>query len=147
MLAKPEDWTSDDWHTPPEVVAKVVEEFGAFDLDPCCRDTTAKAPLFYTKADDGLSLPWFGRVWLNPPYSDPGPWLKKAADSVESGDCELVVALLPASTDTRWFHNHILDRGAEVRFIKGRIRFYGWEHTPIGSPKTPSIFAIYRAAK
>ena len=141
---RPEDWTSDDWHTPPEIVAEFEQEFGAFDCDPCCRPTTAKAPLFYTKEDDGLAQPWCGRVWLNPPYSDPGPWLKKAGECVANGDCELVVALVPASTDTRWFHDYVLGK-AELRFRKGRIRFYGWENTPIGSPKTPSVFAIYRA--
>lgn len=141
---QPADWTSDDWHTPPEIVADLAAEFGDFDLDPCCRAETAKAECYYTKEDDGLANPWFGRVWLNPPYSDPGPWLKKAADTTEAGDCELVVALVPASTDTRWFHEQVLGRGAEVRFRRGRIRFYGWQGTPIGSPKTPSVFVIYK---
>lgn len=143
-MDKPTDWTSDDWHTPPEIVEGMAREFGPFTLDPCCRPHTAKAPTFYTKNEDGLTQPWHGRVWLNPPYSDPGPWLKKAIEETTSGRAQLVVALVPASTDTRWFHDYVLGR-AEVRFRKGRIKFHGWQNTPIGSPKTPSVFAIYRA--
>jgi phage N-6-adenine-methyltransferase len=141
--SRPSDWTTDEWHTPPEILADLEREFGPFTLDPCCRQQTAKAPRFYTRDDDGLLQPWFGRVWLNPPYSNPGPWLKKAKEVVRNGTCELVVALLPASTDTAWFHDYVLGH-AEIRFKRGRVRFYGWENTPIGSPKTPSIFAIYR---
>lgn len=139
---RPDDWSSDDWATPPEEVARWAEQFGPFDLDPCCRPETAKAPCFYTVADDGLALSWFGRVWLNPPYSNPGPWLKKAKEEVATGNCELVTALIPAATDTAWFHDHVL-HNATLHFRRGRIRFLGWMGTPIGSPKSPSIIAVY----
>lgn len=141
--SKPEWWTSDHWSTPPAVVASLEKEFGAFDLDPCCRPETAKAPRYFTKEDDGLSKPWFGKVFLNPPYSDPSPWLTKAIEETTTGKAALVVALVPVSTDTKWFHRLVKDR-AEIRFVEGRIRFYGWKGTPIGSPKTPSMFVIYR---
>lgn len=144
MKDKPADWTSDDWATPPEIVQSFVDEFGAFDLDVCARVDTAKAEQFFTRADDGLSRDWFGRAWMNPPFSNPAPWLKKAIEETESGRCEMVVALLPASTDTRWFHDLVLGR-AEVRFRKGRIKFIGWMGTPIGSPKAGTVFAIYRS--
>lgn len=138
---RPEGWTSDDWSTPPELVAELAREFGAFDLDPCCREITAKAPRFYTRETNGLAQEWRGRVWLNPPYSDPAPWLEKAIEAQRAG--ALTVALLPASTDTAWFHDLVLPY-AEVRFVRGRVRFYGWEGTPIGSPRTGSIIVIYR---
>lgn len=145
MSAKPDWWTSDHWATPPTLVRELEVEFGSFDLDPCCHRETAKAPAFYTPEDDGLSKPWFGRVFMNPPYSDPGRWLQKAIDETTSGRAQLVVGLLPVCTDTAWFHQLVKDR-AEVRFLRGRVRFYGWMETPISSPRNPSMLLIYRAA-
>jgi phage N-6-adenine-methyltransferase len=126
------------------VVADLAAAFGEFDLDPCCRAETAKAPKFYTETDDGLSQPWHGRVFMNPPYSDIAPWLKKAIAETQAGRAELVVALLPAQTDTRWFHELVLP-SAELFFKARRIRFYGWHGTPIPAPRAPSILAVYRA--
>lgn len=146
IAARPEWWTSDCWATPPNMVRALEIEFGAFDLDPCCQTDTAKAPRFYTPEQDGLTQQWHGRVFMNPPYSDPSPWLMKAIQEVEAGRAQLVVALLPACTDTGWFHELVQGR-AEVRFIRGRVRFYGWQGTPITSPKQGSIFAIYRPAR
>lgn len=140
---RPAWWTSDHWATPPLIVQNLESEFGRFDLDPCCRAESAKAPAFFTPEEDGLSQPWRGRVFLNPPYSKPAPWLEKAIRETTEGRARLVVALLPASTDTRWFHELVKDR-AEVRFLQGRIKFYGWMGTPIGSPKQGSMLAIYR---
>lgn len=121
-------------------------EFGRFDLDPCCMPRTAKARCFFTPAIDGLAQPWHGRVFLNPPYSKPAPWLEKAAHEVGVGRADLVIALLPASTDTAWFHELVKTR-AEVRFLRGRVKFLGWRGTPIGSPKMASMLAIYRQKK
>lgn len=140
---RPDFWTSDEWATPHEIVNELAEEFGSFDLDACARPETAKAPIFFTKEQDGLGRAWRGRVWLNPPYSDPGPWLKKAIQETAAGRADVVVALLPACTDTGWFHDLVKHR-AEVRFRRGRIKFLGWMGTPIGSPKAGSMFAIYR---
>lgn len=141
--SEPDWWSSDHWETPNSVVRALEEEFGRFDLDPCCREETAKASCFFTEADDGLEREWFGRVWLNPPYSKPGPWLEKALRETEAGRARLVVALLPVRTDTQWFHSLVKNR-AEIRFIQGRIKWIGWQGTPIPSPKDPSMVAIYR---
>lgn len=137
---KPAGWTSDCWGTPPEMVREMEAEFGAFELDPCATPETAKAPKFYTVFENGLLQPWHGRVWLNPPYSDPTPWLQRAVAAQEDG-C-LVVALLPASTDANWFHDLVLPN-AEVRFIRQRVRFIGWQGTPIPSPIAPNLWAIF----
>lgn len=142
VTPRPPDWSSDKWATPPELVRDLEAEFGAFDLDPCCEEHTAKAATFYT--DGGLEKPWFGRVFLNPPYSNPRPWLDRAIQAMRDG-CT-VVAVLPASTDTRWFHETVIGH-AEIRFLRGRVRWLGWSGTPIGSPKSPTIIAIYRQAK
>jgi phage N-6-adenine-methyltransferase len=141
--ARPDWWTSDHWETPPQVIEQLSQEFGQFDTDPCCRPETAKGKQFYTKDTDGLAQDWHGKVFLNPPYSKPGPWLEKAIEQVQKGNASLVVALIPASTDTQWFHRFVKPH-AEIRFIEGRIRFLGWMRTPIGSPKQPNLLAIYR---
>lgn len=145
MPQKPEWWTSDHWSTPANVVRELEVEFGKFDLDPCCRPETAKAQTFYTPEQDGLSKSWFGRVFLNPPYSKPAPWLRRAIEQTENGNCEIVVSLLPVRTDTRWFHELVKDK-ATLRFIQGRVKWIGWQGTPIPNPKDPSFFAIYRRA-
>ena len=143
-MPRPDGWTSDDWATPPEIVCEFEEEFGPFDLDACCRPDTAKAPQYFTKADNALVQPWFGRVWMNPPFSNPAPWLEKAVAETLQRRAELVVALLPAATDTGWFHEWVLPHASEIRFRRGRIKFLGWRGTPIGSPKAGTVFAIYR---
>jgi site-specific DNA-methyltransferase (adenine-specific) len=121
---------SDDWATPQEVV----DRYGKFDLDPCADACNAKAPTFFTKQDDGLTKPWFGRVWMNPPYGRGiKDWISKAANS----ECE-VVALLPARTDTRWFHDHIYGK-ADVEFLKGRIKFGGHKN----AAPFPSMVVIF----
>lgn len=144
-LQKPSWWTSDHWSTPWEIVHELEKEFGTFDLDPCCRDETAKAVRYYTPKHNGLSIPWSGRVFMNPPYSRPAPWLEKAHQAVTKEAADVVVALLPVRTDTRWFHQLVWGK-AELRFIKGRIKWLGWQGTPIPNPKDPSMFAIYRRA-
>jgi site-specific DNA-methyltransferase (adenine-specific) len=144
-VAKPEWWSSDHWATPREIVDNLEAEFGAFDLDPCCMHGTAKARHFYTPVENGLEWPWVGRVFLNPPYSKPAPWLQKAIAETSSGCAALVVALLPVRTDTRWFHE-LVNMRAELRFIRGRIKWIGWQGTPIPNPKDPSMLAIYRSS-
>lgn len=132
---RPAWWTSDEWSTPPAAIASLEAEFGKFDLDPCARAETAKATRFYTKEDDGLVQPWEGRVFVNPPYSAPGPWMKKAIAEQARATSLLV---LPAATDVAWFHDLVLPFG-NVRFIRGRLRFHGWSGTPVGSPTAGNI--------
>ena len=82
-------------------------------------------------------------MFLNPPYSRPAPWLEKAIKATTEEAANLVVALLPVRTDTRWFHRLVKDK-AELRFVQGRIKWIGWQGTPIPNPKDPSMLAIYR---
>jgi site-specific DNA-methyltransferase (adenine-specific) len=137
---KPDWWTSDEWETPPTFVAALEAEFGPFDLDPCARLETAKAAYYYTKADDGLAQAWARsarvHVFVNPPYSDPGPWVAKAIEEAKRG--AVTRLLLPAATDVGWFHELVLP-SANVRFLRGRLRFHGWAGTPIGSPTAGSL--------
>lgn len=136
---RPDWWTGDEWMTPPDFVAQLEAEFGAFDLDPCAREASAQAPLYYTKEDDGLAQPWHGRVFVNPPYSAPKPWIEKAiAENFHNS--ALTILLLPAATDVGWFHDLVLVH-ANVRFLRGRLRFLGWNGKPVGSPTAGSMIA------
>ena len=110
------------WETPPEIFEPLDAEF-QFTLDPCATAKTAKCCSFFTEADDGLAQSWAGhRVFMNPPYGrEVYAWARKARDEVTRGAL-LVVGLLPASTDLSWWHENIVGR-AEVRFIRGRVRF------------------------
>ncbi len=117
-----------DWHTPHEFLERLYTVFGEFDLDPCSptrkkNAAPVKAKVRYTVEDDGLGLPWFGTVFLNPPYGRTlGHWTMKAKEEVAKGNAKIVVALLPARTDTSYWHRDIA-RSAHVFFLQGRLRF------------------------
>lgn len=140
--SRPSWWTSDEWMTPPALFDSIAAIYGPFDLDAAARRENAKAPRFYTKADDGLRSPWFGRVWINPPYSDPKPWCQRAVEAAHGGEADLVVMLLPAAVDTIWFHDWVIPYAA-WKPLRGRPRFLGWMGTPIGSPKAGNVLAVY----
>lgn len=110
---------SSEWETP-RALFDELDAVYHFTLDPCATPENAKCAKFYTKADDGLAQSWAGeRVFMNPPYGrEISKWVQKAA----TVNAELVVGLLPARTDTRWFHEHIAGQ-AGVRFIRGRLKF------------------------
>lgn len=111
-----------DWETPPAMFEALDAEFH-FTLDPCARPQTAKTKRFFTEADNGLVQDWgVDRVFMNPPYGrEISAWTRKARESAARG--ALVVGLLPASTDLGWWHEDVLGPGAEVRFIRGRVKF------------------------
>ena len=78
---------------------------------------------YYTQDDDGLSLPWFGTVFMNPPYErSMRQWTAKAKAEVEQGNAEIVIGLIPVRTDTRYWHRDIAG-SASVLFLKGRLKF------------------------
>ena len=139
----PHWWSTDHWATPPEFVRTLEVEFGPFDLDPCCLPFSAKAPRFYTPEQNGLLQPWGGRIWCNPPFSRPAPWIKRAIQAAKDG--HLVVMLLPVKTDTLWFHELVLPH-AEIRFLRGRLAFHGWKGTPLTRARFPNMLAIFRSS-
>jgi phage N-6-adenine-methyltransferase len=111
---------TDEHPTPRKFFDECVREFGGFDLDPCATAESAKAPRFFTKADDGLAQEWCGRVWMNPPYGRTiGTWMRKAYESAQAG-C-MVVCLVPSRTDTAWWHDYAMK--GSVRFLRGRLKF------------------------
>jgi len=107
-------------------------EFGPFELDPACTAETAKAPRFYTPAEDGLRQPWAPRrVFLNPPFSSMAAWIRKAVDEADAG--ATVVCLTPVRTEMDWWHDLVIPN-AEVRFLRGRPRFVGPDGRDNGRP-------------
>ena len=132
-----------DWETPPEVFHPLHKEF-RFTLDACALPATAKVNNYFTPADDGLEQSWRNqRVWMNPPYGrDIGRWMDRAWEAA-AYERAIVVALVPARTDTQWWHEYVMASDAEVRYVRGRIRFLnrGRRHD---AATFPSAVVIYR---
>lgn len=123
-----------EWETPQNLFDELNEEFD-FLLDVCATKENSKCENYFTKEDDGLSKDWrkYSMKWMNPPYGrEIGKWVKKAS---ESGN---TVALLPARTDTKWFHDYIYNK-AEIRFLKGRLKFGGSKN----SAPFPSMIVVF----
>lgn len=129
----------DDWETPQDLFDELDEEFH-FTLDAASSDLNAKCEKHYTIEDDGLSQSWAGNnVFLNPPYGRTmKEWMRKAYEESQRENTT-VVALVPARTDTAWFHDYVYGK-AELRFLRGRLKFGGCEN----SAPFPSLVVVYR---
>ena len=128
---------TDLWETPQDFFEKLDQEFG-FELDVCALPENAKCSRYFSPMDDGLEQDWTGVCWCNPPYGrEIEKWVKKAYISAIEG--ATVVMLLPARTDTRWFHDWIYGK-TEIRFIRGRLKFGGAEH----DAPFPSMVVVFR---
>ncbi len=121
---------NDNWRTPPDLYNKLDAEFN-FDFDPC-----PERPNF-----DGLAIEWKERNFVNPPYSQISAWVEKGFQEWEKG--RLVVFLIFARTDTRYFHKFLYGK-AELRFIKGRVKFLNENGISPHSAPAPSMIAILR---
>lgn len=109
------------WGTPQRLFDELNAEF-SFTVDVCAIPDNAKCARYFDPTTDGLRQRWEGVCWMNPPYgTEIKHWVKKAHDESKNG-CR-VVALLPARTDTRWFHDFIYGKCTEIRFLKGRLKF------------------------
>lgn len=133
---------TDDWSTPQDTFDVLNKEFN-FTLDPCADETNHKCEKYYTVEDNGLLQPWGGeRVFCNPPYGRQiGKWVEKAYTEGHKENT-IVVLLIPARTDTKYFHDYILHR-AEVRFLSGRLHFGDGS----GTAPFPSMVVIFRGPK
>jgi len=120
---------TDLWATPQDFFDRMHERFG-FTLDVCATPDNAKCPRFFTQAEDGLAQDWTGTCWMNPPYGrEIGRWMRKAYESSLNG--ATVVCLVPARTDTCWWHDYAIK--GEVEFIKGRLKFGEAKDAPFPS--------------
>lgn len=128
---------TDLWATPQDFFDALDKEF-RFETDVCALPENAKCAHYFTPDQNGLAQEWTGVCWCNPPYGRKiGDWVRKAAESAKAG--AVVVMLLPARTDTRWFHDYIYGK-AEIRFVKGRLKFGdATESAPF-----PSMVVVFR---
>jgi len=129
---------TDEWATPQDFFDELDAEFD-FTLDVCASNSNAKCSCYFTRTDDGLSQPWGAeRCWMNPPYGrEIKTWMRKAWQSSRAG--ALVVCLVPARTDTAWWHEYVA-KAHEVRFVRGRLRFGNAKH----AAPFPSAVVVFR---
>ena len=130
---------TDNWATPQDFFDELNAEFH-FDLDVCADEINHKCDRYYTKEQDGLTMPWKGIVWCNPPYGrEIGKWVRRALFASING--ATVVMLIPARTDTKWFHDYIYKRdNVEIRFVKGRLKFGNSKN----SAPFPSMVVVFK---
>lgn len=129
---------TDLWSTPQDLFDDLDRVY-RFDVDVCATPENAKCATFYTLEQDGLAQDWRGTCWLNPPYGrEIGKWVEKARRSADENGAT-VVCLLPARTDTRWWHEHC--SLGHITFIKGRLKFGGSKN---GAP-FPSAIVVFGA--
>lgn len=133
-----------DWETPQSFFDRLNERFG-FTLDAAASESNHKVDDYFTKEDDALTRSWGGVVFCNPPYGrDIAKWVKKAHDEAQSGNAT-VVMLIPARTDTSYWHDYIFGV-AEVEFVRGRLKFELGGVAKESAP-FPSAVVIYKRAK
>lgn len=137
-----------DWSTPQDLFDNLWSEFH-FTLDVCASKWNAKAKDYFTEKDDGLKQDWGQNVcWMNPPYGKVlNDWMKKAYESSQpvrgngvGRNGATVVCLVPAATDTNWWHEYAMK--GEIRYLRGRPRFQTkegtWQQT-----FSPSVIVIF----
>lgn len=126
-----------DWRTPRQLFDWLNREF-RFEFDIAATEENALAPLF----DGDIAGPWRGTVWCNPPYGRAiGLWVEKAYRSARAG--ATVVCLLPARTDTSWWHEYVM-KSPDVRFLRGRLRFTHPDHRGQSRAPFASVVVVFR---
>ena len=126
--------TTDQWATPQDFYDKLNEEFG-FTVDVCALPENTKCSAYFSPELDGLKQEWLGVCWCNPPYGRGiSDWIKKASEAEAT-----VVCLVPARTDTAWWHDYAM-KADDIRFIRGRLKFGGSKN----SAPFPSAVLVYR---
>lgn len=131
---------SDEWGTPKNLFEELNKIYH-FTLDPCATIENHKCDKYFTKEQDGLKQNWGGQiVFCNPPYSNIKEWAKKCVDECLCNNVEIVL-LVPARTDTKWFHEYIYKKNyTQIEFIKGRLKFNDGEN---GAP-FPSMLVYFK---
>ena len=127
-----------DWTTPRWLFDRLHAEFG-FTLDAAATPENALCPRYWTRAEDALQQTWTGDVFVNPPYSRTvGGWVHRGFEMAYDGAADLVVMLLASRTETEWFQSCAM-RGAEIRFIKGRLHYGGSKN----AAPFPSVVLVF----
>jgi phage N-6-adenine-methyltransferase len=129
----------DSWETPDSIYQKFGGRFQCT-LDVCASESNTKCPTFFDEHINGLSSDWYGRVWCNPPYSNIKAWVAKAYR--QRNNCQIIIMLLPAKTDTKWFHSYIY-RKATITFLKGKVVFTKRSEI-VGRPNFSSMIVVFK---
>jgi len=130
---------NDEWYTPPEIIRSL----GEFDLDPCTSieayNINHSAKNYYTVEDNGLSKDWFGRVWINPPYSYPliKEFMVKMAKHGHG------MALIFSKVESKWLQDTVLECATAVKFLYNRIKFIKSDGSIGGQPRNGSMLIAY----
>ena len=142
---------SDEWETPQELFDELNKEFN-FEVDAAASDENHKCDIYFKKNPDpfhcdGLTADWGGHItFCNPPYGrEIGKWVRKAYETQKSAwnykYKTIVVMLVLARTDTKWFHDYIYNKeNVEIRFLKGRLKFGNAKN----SAPFPSMIVVFR---
>lgn len=138
----------DNWQTPAWVYEGIAERIGGFDLDPCSGESTTIGEWNYylSLGMDGLQWPWFGDVWVNPPFSFKSDWVEHAVEQHEyNDDVDRIFLLTPDSTDVKsWFHGKIVPAADYVWFAEGRVKFLEPQTgEPAGSPSFGTAVSVF----
>ncbi len=130
---------SNEWYTPQYLFDELNEKY-QFTLDPCASHENAKCDKYFTIEDDGLTKDWSKDiVFMNPPYGrNIKHWIKKAYEESVKG--ATVVCLIPARTDTTYWHDYIFNNAYNIKFLKGRIKFGGASN----SAPFPSAIVVFK---
>ena len=130
-----------DWETPQDFFEKLNKKF-KFDLDAAANDENHKTEKYFTEKNSALDNEWQGNVFVNPPYGRKiGEFVKKAYEEYVRDNDRFIVMLIPARTDTRYWHSYIQGK-ATVNFIKGRLKFEN-NGVPKDAAPFPSALVIY----
>lgn len=127
-----------DWETPQWLFDMLNLEYN-FTMDVAASSENRKCGIYYNEQSDGLNSPWLGNCWCNPPYGRQiGEWVKKAHNEARNGNATTVM-LIPARTDTKYFHDYIYGKH-EIQFLKGRLKFSNSK----SSAPFPSMIVVFR---
>ena len=138
------------WGTPVAFFEFLKDNFGFIpDLDAAASDKNHKAPVYYTEEENSLEMEWFGNVWLNPPFGKVllPQFLEKCNYEITHGKAERIFCLIPARTDTKWFHEIVMEGAYRIYFIKGRFNFESPYSAAGANAPFPSMLVTYTRAR
>ena len=131
---------SDLWRSPDDFYA-LLDGLYRFEVDAAADESNTKCERFWSAEDNGLAQDWTGlRIFCNPPYSSIKQWMRKASERL----ADVAVLLVPARTDTAWFHDYVVGRASRVLFVRGRLQFGQDGQEKPNSAPFPSMVAVYR---
>lgn len=138
------DYDGDEWYTPSYLIEAARSAMGSIDLDPASCDIAqevVRAGKYYTKSDNSLALPWHGNVWMNPPYSIPQAFTRKAITEYTEGRITQAVILVNNCTETEWFHD-LMRSTTAICLLRRRAAFWYPNRRGFGARQGQVVFGI-----